>query len=213
MNTSNSNGQTPMSILERNPQDNTNSAIIEIIRPRTYISTDNQPFSKWITEKRDIAMVVAILIATMAFQAGLSPPSGVWQEDSTQDSSPPRVAGESVMAYRHPRAYKSFVWANTIAFDSSLCIILLLVSGRKLVMWILMVIMWSTVTSIVVTYGMSIGVVTPERQWKSTSIVLWIGVALWSGVVGTLGVGSTVRLAGIWCSRRFRNSVARQGSA
>ncbi|KAL7143377.1 hypothetical protein ABFS83_08G187400 [Erythranthe nasuta] len=216
-NASNSKGQTPMSILEQNPQDDTNSAIIEIIRPRTYISTDNQRFSKWITEKRDIVMVVAILIATMAFQAGLSPPGGIWQEDSTQDSTPRLIAGESVMAYRRPRAYKSFVWANTIAFDSSLCIILLLVSGlpfkRKLFMWVLMVIMWSTVTSIAVTYGMSIGVVTPERHWKSTSIVLWIGVALWSGVVGTLGVGSTVRLAGIWRSNRFRNSVARQESA
>lgn len=35
----------------------------------------------WIERKRNTLMIVASLIATMAFQAGLNPPSGVWQED------------------------------------------------------------------------------------------------------------------------------------
>ncbi|XP_026450893.1 ankyrin repeat-containing protein BDA1-like [Papaver somniferum] len=46
----------------------------------TKISKD--PLKDWITNKQNILMVVAVLMATMAFQAGTSPPGGVWQDDS-----------------------------------------------------------------------------------------------------------------------------------
>ncbi|KAK0581299.1 hypothetical protein LWI29_012281 [Acer saccharum] len=36
----------------------------------------------WLTRKRDSLMVVASLIATMAFQDGLNPPGGLWQDQS-----------------------------------------------------------------------------------------------------------------------------------
>ncbi|MBA0636565.1 hypothetical protein Godav_025724, partial [Gossypium davidsonii] len=37
----------------------------------------------WLTRKRDSLMVVASLMATMSFQAGLTPPGGLWQDDFT----------------------------------------------------------------------------------------------------------------------------------
>ncbi|KAK4432844.1 hypothetical protein Salat_1046600 [Sesamum alatum] len=96
-----------------------------VVKPK---STD------WLGRKRSALMVVASLIATVAFQAGLTPPGGVWQDNFTVDEngnpvSNPHSVGQSIMAYQAPRAYGIFMILNTIAFLASLSIILLLVSG------------------------------------------------------------------------------------
>ncbi|KAF3659558.1 putative 17.3 kDa class II heat shock protein-like [Capsicum annuum] len=57
----------------------------------------------WLSKKRETIMVVASLTATMAFQAGVNPPGGVWQENGTSHK-----AGEAVMAYNHARSYRYF---------------------------------------------------------------------------------------------------------
>ncbi|KAK6162016.1 hypothetical protein DH2020_001857 [Rehmannia glutinosa] len=214
VNATNSKGQTAMAILEQSPPDKTISEIRKILRPGLCNSHNTHKQSqpvKWLTKKRDAIMVVAILIATMAFQAGLSPAGGVWQEDLTLDSNGnmvtnPHRAGESVMAHNHPKSYKSVMRSNTIAFVSSLSTILLLISGlpfrRRLFMWILMVIMWLTVTSIAVTYAVSIVVVTPKKNRESLSDVIEIGIAVWSGVMGILLVGNTVRLIDRWLKNK-----------
>ncbi|PIN07440.1 26S proteasome regulatory complex, subunit PSMD10 [Handroanthus impetiginosus] len=202
MNSKNSKGQTPMSILDQAPPDTT-SEIRKILTPKlgnSNINTQTKPV-KWLTKKRDAIMVVAILIATMAFQAGVSPAGGVWQDDSDAHR-----AGEAVMAYNHPKAYKSFIRSNTIAFVSSLSTILLLISGlpfsRRLFMWILMVIMWLTVTSIAVTYAISIVAVTPKKDRKSLSHVIEIGLTVWCSVMGILLGGNTLRLIDRWLKNR-----------
>ncbi|KAI3814808.1 hypothetical protein L1987_14453 [Smallanthus sonchifolius] len=59
------------------------------------IERDLKNNGDWLDKKRNALMVVASLIATMAFQAGTNPPSGVWQDDSTAD--PPHKAGYAVM--------------------------------------------------------------------------------------------------------------------
>ncbi|KAL0323726.1 UNVERIFIED_CONTAM: hypothetical protein Scaly_2339700 [Sesamum calycinum] len=225
INAKNSDGQTVIDILEQNPTDATNLEIRRILRPRLCNSstTKIQQPEKWLTKKRDAIMVVAILIATMAFQAGVTPAGGVWQEDLIQDSNGnpvtyPHWAGEAIMARNHPKYYKSFMRANTVAFVSSLSTILLLISGlpfrRKLFLWILMIIMWLTITSIAVTYAISALVVTPKKNKKSLSHDIEISVTVWCCVMGILLVGNTVRLIDrwlknkgiiVWRPRRFRN--------
>ncbi|KAI3961364.1 hypothetical protein MKW92_022984 [Papaver armeniacum] len=44
--------------------------------------SDEERYNDWLTDKQNILMVVAVLLATMAFQAGTNPPGGVWQDDS-----------------------------------------------------------------------------------------------------------------------------------
>ncbi|KAL8537492.1 hypothetical protein ACS0TY_012568 [Phlomoides rotata] len=163
---------------------------------------------KWLTKKRDAIMVVAILIATMAFQVGVSPPGGIWQDDSTDIAKPYR-AGESVMAHNHPKAFKSFMRSNTICFVSSLSTILLLISGlpfrRRIFMWVLMVIMWQTITTVAVTFAISVVVVTPKKDKKSLRHVISIAVGVWIGVMGILLIGNTVRLVDRWLKNRGVN--------
>ncbi|KAI3893171.1 hypothetical protein MKX03_020196 [Papaver bracteatum] len=44
--------------------------------------SSEERYNDWLTDKQNILMVVAVLMATMAFQAGTNPPGGVWQDDS-----------------------------------------------------------------------------------------------------------------------------------
>ncbi|KAH6782961.1 hypothetical protein C2S52_007920 [Perilla frutescens var. hirtella] len=223
----NSNGQTAKTIYNQIHPEPLNSRITKAWHGLTGSRTGHRDSQsvKWLTKKRDAIMVVAVLIATMAFQAGVTPPGGVWQEDLTEHANgtlldKPHKAGEAVMAHHHPKAFKSFMRSNTVAFVSSLSTILLLISGlpfrRPLFLWTLMMIMWLTITSIAVTYGIAIVVVTPSKDKKSLSHVIEISIAVWCGVMGILLVGNTIRLIDkwlknrgvvVWRPRRFRNLV------
>ncbi|KAL3844269.1 hypothetical protein ACJIZ3_001672 [Penstemon smallii] len=227
VNAQNSKGQTAFDILEQSPTDTRNSEINEILTTGLCKSKTNpkRP-EKWLSKKRDAIMVVAVLIATMAFQAAVSPPGGVWQEDMFKDSQGnlllnPRRGGEAIMGHKHPKAFKSFIRSNTVAFVTSLSTILLLISGlpfrHRLVMWGLMVIMWSTVTATAVTYAFCIFVVTPKKDRKSVGHVTDISLVVWCCVMGILLVGNTLRLIDrwlkskgitVWRPRRFRNLAA-----
>ncbi|GJS75875.1 ankyrin repeat-containing domain, PGG domain protein [Tanacetum coccineum] len=113
---------------------------------------DSKNNEDWLDKKRNTLMVVASLIATMAFQAGTNPPSGVWQDTSTDHR-----AGYYIMEYNHQNLYHVFLVSNTLGFVSTLSIILLLISGlpflrHRVFLWILMVIMWIATASMSLTY-------------------------------------------------------------
>ncbi|XP_060190224.1 ankyrin repeat-containing protein ITN1-like isoform X1 [Lycium barbarum] len=162
----------------------------------------------WLSKKRETIMVVASLIATMAFQAGVNPPGGVWQENGKLNDQgiPSHKAGEAVMAYNHAKAYRCFLRANTIAFVSSLSTILLLISGLpfrlRLFMWGLMAIMWLTVTSAALTYGISIYILTPKKDSVALGEVIEIGITVWCGLMALLLLGNTIRLLRIWQKKK-----------
>ncbi|XP_047956718.1 ankyrin repeat-containing protein NPR4-like [Salvia hispanica] len=89
----------------------------EMIEYLTEKDTTETPI--YLINMTGMTMVVVVLIAAMAFQAAVSPPGGVWQEDTTSHR-----AGKAVMAYAHPKLYKLFSRANTTAFVSSFLILL-----------------------------------------------------------------------------------------
>lgn len=124
--------------------------------------------SEWLAKKKETIMLVATLIATIAFQAGMSPPGGVWH------NSDGHRAGEAVIAYNYPNSYPYFIRASTVGFVASLSTILLLISGlafkRRIFMWILPAIMWLTIKSMAVTYAISIVVITPKID-KNHSVI------------------------------------------
>ncbi|KAL2545106.1 Ankyrin repeat family protein [Forsythia ovata] len=159
----------------------------------------------WLEKKRSALMVVASLIATMAFQVGVNPPSGVWQDTSTPDSqgnpaTDLHYAGFSILAHNYPKTYERFLIANTTGFIASLSIILLLMSGlpirSRIFMWILMVITWIAITALALTYLVSIMVLAPDKEIEKQSFLIGIGFAvlIWLALMALLLIAHTIRL-------------------
>ncbi|KAH1056834.1 hypothetical protein J1N35_034899 [Gossypium stocksii] len=68
----------------------------------------------WLTRKRDSLMVVASLMATMSFQAGLTPPGGLWQDDFTGTGTErSHEAGHSIIADTNQSYSTQYLAANT----------------------------------------------------------------------------------------------------
>lgn len=104
----------------------------------------------WIEETRGTLMLVATVIATMTFQSTISPPGGVWQEDTHTGGRNCTTYGickasTAVLAYAWPQKFMRFMAYNTTSFLSSLGVLLLLISGfplkNKVMMWLLTIAM------------------------------------------------------------------------
>ncbi|CAH8385312.1 unnamed protein product [Eruca vesicaria subsp. sativa] len=75
------------------------------------------------SERRDALLVVAILKATATYQAGLSPPGGFWQENSSKPSDGNgHRAGQMTMEFKNAFV---FIVLNGLAFLSSLFVIIM----------------------------------------------------------------------------------------
>ncbi|KAK8682961.1 hypothetical protein V6N13_039039 [Hibiscus sabdariffa] len=144
----------------------------------------------WREKQGQSLMLVATLLAAMAFQAGINPPSGVW--DDSND------AGLSILAENYPDIYDWFLKANTTGFLASLSIILLLISGLpvkfKFFMWVLMITMWAAVTAMALAYVLSLSAFTPGNSSSSIISVIRATIFVWIGLMLLLFVGHTVRL-------------------
>ncbi|KAL8500536.1 hypothetical protein ACS0TY_020211 [Phlomoides rotata] len=156
----------------------------------------------WLDKKRSALMVVASLIATMAFQVGVNPPPKIWDEspsNSTNDPVKPiyyvRKASEFM------KKGERFYIINTVSFIASLSIILLLMSGLPLksrfFVWILLLITWIAITGIALSYTVAVVLLTPPSKEKEINAVVGVTVSAWICVMALLAVGHTIRLV-VW---------------
>lgn len=160
----------------------------------------------WMEETRGTFMVVATVISSMAFQGGISPPGGVWQENTTTGgfncTQHICEAGTTVLAYTYPDDYLKFLSFNTTSFFASLSIILLVISGfpltSKVAIWFLTLAMSTAVTFMALTYLWVVGLTTPDHLlhtvygMDSGIKLLWIGLLLVVGVIHTIRLLSLV---------------------
>ncbi|KAL6344601.1 hypothetical protein AAG906_002506 [Vitis piasezkii] len=168
----------------------------------------------WLTRKRDALMVVASLIATMAFQAAVNPPGGAWQDNSTQNSQDTQ-AGKS-----HAAGTGKAIMADITTQRVSLSIILMLITGlpftHRLFMWMLTVVVWVAITSMALTYRTAMAFLTPGSAEAAVTNIIVVGVAVWCGVMALVLVGHTIRLLVAsfrklgklcWRERRLQSSL------
>ncbi|TXG61832.1 hypothetical protein EZV62_013195 [Acer yangbiense] len=210
-------GTTQMArTLTSHENDNTNNAL----QPQNKgCGNVDEKKNDWVEKTSSALMIVASLIATMAFQVAVNPPGGVWQDEDdgtsqsnaiatgSLDSSPPiaafpgslhhlpHTAGMSIFADKDAGLYSVFMICDTTSFLASLSIILLLISGlpigRKFFMWILMVIMWIAISAMSFTYAFAVS--SLSNLTSMFSAVRFV-ILVWIGLMGLLLLVHTILL-------------------
>ncbi|XP_047314587.1 ankyrin repeat-containing protein ITN1-like [Impatiens glandulifera] len=185
------------------------------LKPSELMLSKKQLKQDWVKRKKESLMVVAILIATMGFQAGIYPPGGVWQDDKVGPDG--HTAGLSILKDKNRDGYMIFLISNTIGFTSSLSVIFMLISGlpfrNKLMMWLLMMILWVSITATGFTYMVALFFYT-SRTGKDIlndskdGDILFLVVTAWLGLMALLFVAHTIRLIYIIIKKFFRFILA-----
>ncbi|KAF7843557.1 ankyrin repeat-containing protein [Senna tora] len=163
-------------------------------------SIDNSLNNKgdWVEETRGTLSLVATVISTITFQAGINTPGGFIQQ------------GHALLAIRSPW-FHYYVFCNTICFCASLSVTLLLVSGvpvkNRAVMWVLSIGMCVTLTFLGFTYSFGISMIFPGL-WESTcsSMVSRVSNYAWYVLLGLIGLFFMMRL-GIWIVKMCMNKI------
>ncbi|CAA3013702.1 Hypothetical predicted protein [Olea europaea subsp. europaea] len=149
----------------------------------------------WLEKKRSALMVVASLIATMAFQVRVNPPYGI--RPVGPDDSPPSASDSFVSIFdgRDRARCDMFLIANTIGLIASLSIILLLMSGlpirRRRFMWILMVTTWIAITAVALIYFISIDALIPQD--KPILVLIYSAGLIWFYLMVFLLLGHVIK--------------------
>ncbi|XP_066342177.1 uncharacterized protein [Miscanthus floridulus] len=89
----------------------------------TSTSTTKKKEEDRLKKKREVLLMLAILGATLAYQAGLTPPGGFWEED---DARYGHRVGFPVLQDKYPVRYRVFYYCNAASFMASVALIVLL---------------------------------------------------------------------------------------
>nr|XP_043626215.1 uncharacterized protein LOC122597714 [Erigeron canadensis] len=120
-------------------------------------------------KKADALLVAASVIATMNYQAALSPPGGAYQDTSRfPNGTIAYEAGQAIAAYVSPFEYKHFSIANTVSFTFSMTTLFLFLSGlslkRRIFSFLLTLSMFATITATTYSYKLAMEATTPDHD-------------------------------------------------
>jgi hypothetical protein len=85
---------------------------------------DKEEDANLLDSRREVLLLLAILLATLTYQAGLTPPGGFWSADDNFGHR----AGFPVLLDNYPHRYRAFFYCNAMSFMASVALIVLLVN-------------------------------------------------------------------------------------
>ncbi|RCV21303.1 hypothetical protein SETIT_4G128700v2 [Setaria italica] len=77
--------------------------------------------------RRNLLLMLAVLAATVTYQAGMNPPGGVWSDDKAVSGKP----GDPILQQNNLKRYDVFYYSNSLSFVSSVVITILLVNKES----------------------------------------------------------------------------------
>ncbi|WVZ81514.1 hypothetical protein U9M48_028881 [Paspalum notatum var. saurae] len=77
--------------------------------------------------RRNLLLMLAVLSATVTYQAGMNPPGGVWSDDKGANGKP----GYPILQHTNLKRYDVFYYSNSVSFVSSVAITILLVNKKS----------------------------------------------------------------------------------
>ncbi|KAM6582016.1 hypothetical protein CsatB_009018 [Cannabis sativa] len=116
-------------------------------------------------------LVMAVLIATATFQAGINPPSGIWQDSNLRKgdntTTPIHLAGSSILGSYSPVSYIFFVIFNSTGLSVSLYMLTILTNNLPM-----RVEFQICVTCLYVTYYTALNNMAPPDGTRVVAIVV-----------------------------------------
>ncbi|KAG6721307.1 hypothetical protein I3842_03G107600 [Carya illinoinensis] len=161
----------------------------------------------WVDETRGTLMLVATVIATMTFQAGINPPGGVWQQDTKNGTfgcnSSMCAAGTAILSYSE--TYQYFLSFNTTSFVAALTVVLLVTSGFPLrskgIIWFLTLTMFIAIYSVLLAYIKAVKLVNPT-YFQDYLLITTVLPGIWFLLQQVLGAIHVIRFL-FWIIRKL----------
>ncbi|KAL6596685.1 hypothetical protein ACP70R_047328 [Stipagrostis hirtigluma subsp. patula] len=143
-------------------------------------------------KNRKLLLLLAILVVTITYQAGLTPPGKFWLEHGDAVHH----VGDPVLADNYPRRYKAFFYCNATSFMTSVVVIVMLLSrdlakAGKASFWLLYTCMGASLVGLLGAFAAG----TPRKVTTSAYVFVLAGVVL---LVALMQIDSLKKLCLSW---------------